>query len=90
MSFKEIYQFITALKQDLILEELLVKEYSDVLSDILSKEEEFSFLSRDERQEISQITQTLKNDSIRHRETIINLMSEAEKEGSKIFRSAKK
>lgn len=89
MSFKEIYQFITALKQDLILEELLVEEYGGVLSDILSEKEALAAFSPEESEEISQIALTLKNDSIRHMESIVNLTETITKEGLKIFKSTK-
>lgn len=67
-------EFAISLKQDLIIEELLIKEYSEVIA----KKENLDFLNNEDREEILKIIEILKSDSEWHQKAIINLIKEQE------------
>lgn len=81
MTFKDIHEFIISLKQDLIIEELLIEEYSEVISNMLTKDGVSTFLTKEEKQEVSQIVETLKSDSLKHKDAIMKLIDEATTQG---------
>lgn len=77
MTFKDIREYILSLKQDLVIEDLLIAEYTEVLS----QEDIIKSLSTDDSKEILEIIEVLRNDSRIHKEVLENLVVEFQKIG---------
>ncbi len=77
MTFKDVREYILSLKQDLVIEDLLITEYTEVLS----QEEVLGSLNNEDSKEILEIIKVLRNDSKIHKEVIENLVVEFQKIG---------
>lgn len=77
MTFKDVREYILSLKQDLVIEDLLIAEYTEVLS----QEEVLGSLNNEDSKEILEIIKVLRNDSKIHKEVIENLVVEFQKIG---------
>lgn len=72
MTFKEVHEFIVSYRQNLLLEELLI----DLYTKTMLEKGVLDSLDPEAKEEILQIVQVLKSDSIRHKETIEKLIEE--------------
>ena len=77
MTFQGIREYILSLKQDLVIEDLLIAEYTEALS----QKEAFGSLNVSDSKEIFEIIQVLRDDSKIHKEVIENLVVEFNKIG---------
>lgn len=77
MTFKDVREYILSLKQDLAIEDLLIAEYTGMLS---QKEVLESFNNNDSK-EILDIIHVLRDDSKIHKKVIENLVVEFQKIG---------
>lgn len=77
MTFKGIREYILSLKQDLVIEDLLITEYTEALS----QKEILESLGDADSKEIFNIIQVLRDDSKIHKEVLENLVVEFQKIG---------
>lgn len=72
MTFKEVHEFIVSYRQSLLLEESLI----DLYSKALLEEGALDSLDPLEKDEVIEIINILKDDSIRHKKAIEELIEE--------------
>lgn len=77
MTFKGIREYILSLKQDLVIEDLLITEYTEALS----QKEILESLGDEDSREIFDIIRVLRDDSKIHKEVLENLVVEFQKIG---------
>lgn len=75
MTFKEVHEFIVSYRQSLLLEESLI----DLYSEALLEEGALDSLDPLEKDEIIKIINILKDDSIRHKKAIEELIEETKR-----------
>lgn len=77
MTFKDVREYILSLKQDLVIEDLLIAEYTEMLS----QQKALKSLNDADSKEILEIIKILRDDSKIHKEVLENLVVEFQKIG---------